>query len=68
MKLDKLTSIRLFQGHNEKLEIVANHQGLDKADIIRKAVNDYLAIYYNNHSFLPTTLTEAAENEAILVN
>ncbi|MBC1235920.1 hypothetical protein [Nostoc sp. 2RC] len=51
MKLDKLTSIRLFAGDNDRLQKVAEIEGLDKSDIIRKAVQLYLA-KYESHVFL----------------
>ncbi|MEH2053784.1 MULTISPECIES: hypothetical protein [unclassified Nostoc] len=50
MKLDKITSIRLFAGHNSKLEKVAEFEGLDKSDILRKAVQVYLD-QYESHPF-----------------
>jgi hypothetical protein len=42
MRLDKITSIRLYQGHNEALEKIAQVRGLDRADIHRQAVKHYL--------------------------
>ncbi len=45
MQLDKITSIRLYKGHNEQLQKVADRKGLDKADIIRLAVKNYLEEY-----------------------
>ncbi len=42
MKLDKLTSIRLFKGDNDQLQKIADAKGLDRADIIREAVKLYL--------------------------
>ncbi|MBJ7296930.1 ribbon-helix-helix domain-containing protein [Anabaena sp. AL09] len=45
MKLDKITSIRLYEGSNEKLQHLANLRGLDKADVLRQAVKSYLDQY-----------------------
>ena len=45
MKLDKITSIRLYQGHNDALQKIANAKGLDRADVLRQAVKCYLDQY-----------------------
>ncbi len=47
MKLDKHTTIRLFEGSNTQLEQIAESKGLTKADIHRVAVKFYLE-HYNN--------------------
>ncbi|MFM2063939.1 MAG: hypothetical protein RLZZ507_3610 [Cyanobacteriota bacterium] len=45
MRLDRITSIRLYAGHGEQLQKIADLKGLDKADIIRTAVKTYLDNY-----------------------
>lgn len=42
MKLDKLTSIRLFKGDNDQLQKIADAKGLDRSDVLREAVKIYL--------------------------
>lgn len=42
MKLDKATTVRLFEGSDKQLEEVAESKGLKKADILRIAVKFYL--------------------------
>lgn len=54
MKLDKITSIRLFQGDGDKLQTVAKLEGLDKSDVIRRAVKLYLD-EYESHPFATLT-------------
>jgi hypothetical protein len=48
MKLDKITSIRLYQGHNEQLQKLADIRKLDRADIHRIAIQHYLDYLKNN--------------------
>jgi predicted DNA-binding protein len=45
MQLDKITSIRLYQGDNAELQKIADLKGLDRADIIRAAVKSYIQEY-----------------------
>jgi predicted DNA-binding protein len=47
MKLDKITSIRLYEGHGQQLQKIADLKGLDKADVLRQAVKFYLDNYNN---------------------
>ncbi|MGB3421315.1 MAG: hypothetical protein WBA52_12935 [Dolichospermum sp.] len=47
MKLDRITSIRLYEGHGQQLQKIADLRGLDKADILRTAVKFYLDNYNN---------------------
>ncbi|ULP71454.1 hypothetical protein [Nodularia sphaerocarpa] len=47
MKLDKYTTIRLFEGNNKQLEEIAESKGLKRANIHRLAVRFYLE-HYNN--------------------
>jgi predicted DNA-binding protein len=42
MKLDKATTVRLFEGSDKQLEEIAESKGLKKADILRIAVKFYL--------------------------
>ncbi|MBE9234360.1 hypothetical protein IQ231_22630 [Cuspidothrix issatschenkoi LEGE 03284] len=42
MKLDKITSIRLYSGHNQALQKIADIKGLDRADVHRQAIKYYL--------------------------
>ncbi|WP_189523509.1 hypothetical protein [Nostoc sp. PA-18-2419] len=48
MKLDKLTSIRLFKGHNQILQDIADKEGIDRSDIHRRAILEFIASRVNN--------------------
>jgi predicted DNA-binding protein len=48
MQLDPVTTVRLFKGSKAKLKSIADNEGLDMADIIRWAVEEYISRYDTN--------------------